>query len=271
MVTNMRTHTIEKYKSSFGLVAKEYKKYRGSYNDTLYALLFELANHTAEGPLSILDLGCGVGNSTEPIATMAKKLHIPLALTGCDIDERMLKQARLSAKKNKLPIAYMQGQAENIPFENETFDMVISGAAFHWFATKRAMKDVQRVLKPKGIYMVFWTQNVGDKNTLIGQDLYKTYKWQGIPRDLRDPKRVKDIFTQSGFKKVTLKNIPHSETRTMTETLGLIKTNSSYALLSASDKKIFMREMTKAYREALGKKNDTVWQEFHVCYGMRPL
>jgi ubiquinone/menaquinone biosynthesis C-methylase UbiE len=262
---------ISRYKQSFGLVSKEYKKYRWSYNDKLYKTLFSLVKAKEHKEISILDLGCGVGNSTEPMLQMASKMKFLVSIIGCDIDERMLKEARASAKKNGLPIVYVPGEAEKLPFEREQFDVVTSGAAFHWFATKKAMKEVRRVLKVGGIYFVFWTQNVGEKNKIIGKELYgnKKYKWQGIPRKLRKSEYVKDIFIKNGFEGVTVVKIPHVERRTMDETIGLIKTNSSYALLSPEDKKTFIKEMKKDYKKIIGDGIDTVRQEINVCYGMR--
>jgi ubiquinone/menaquinone biosynthesis C-methylase UbiE len=260
---------INKYKQSFGLVSKEYKKYRGTYTNGLYTLLFSLVKRRKRDTLTVLDLGCGVGNSTEPFLQMARKMKIPVSLVGCDPDERMLKEARISAKKNKLPIVYVLGKAEKLPFQKEQFDLVISGAAFHWFATKKAMGEVQRVLRKGGAYVAFWTQNIPDKNIIIGQALYKKYKWQGIPKGLRDPKNVRNVFIKAGFSKVKTMKTPYSERRTMDETIGLMKTNSSYALLSPKDKKIFEREMRKEYVKVLGRDSDTVEQVINVCSGIK--
>lgn len=265
----MKRHKLSEYKQSFGLVSKEYKKYRGEYNAKLFANLFSLLRVRKGESISILDLGCGVGNSTEPLFRMGMKRRSSISIVGCDIDARMIREARAGALKAKLPATYVIGKAEKLPFKREQFDLVISGAAFHWFATKTAMKEVYRVLKPGAAYAVFWIQNVSEKNVVFGQELYRKYKWQGIPRDLRNPKNVKKILIENGFMKVSIMKIPNTERRSMEETLGLIKTNSSYALLSPADKKIFIQEMRREYRKVLGNKTDTVWQEFNVCYGRK--
>jgi len=211
-----------------------------------------------------------VGNSAEPLLQAAHGSGIEISITCCDPDARMLREARISAKKNNLPITYVLGRAEKLPFKKEQFDFVISGAAFHWFATKNAMKEVQRILKPGGAYIVFWTQNVAGKNTIIGPEIYKKYKFQGIPRGLRDPKKVRAVFMKTGFLKVKNMQVPYREKRTMEETLGLMKTNSSYAILTSAKKKSFDREMRKAYVAAFGRGPDTIVQVINVCVGARP-
>lgn len=260
---------ISQQKQSFGVVAKEYKKFRGLYNNSLYKSLFSLIHPKAGEKVSILDLGCGVGNSTEPILAMAKKLKINAEVAGCDPDAEMLKEGKKSAKKNNLPIVYTVGSAEKLPYEKESFDFVTSGASFYWFATKKALKEIQRTLKKNGIYFVFWTQNVDDGTPAIGLDLCRKYKWGGIPQKLRNPEYVQDIFKKSGFLKVTTISVPYVEKKTIPETIGLLKTNSTYALLSPEDKKTFIKEMTAAHKKALGKNLFVCKQEIHICYGTK--
>ncbi len=160
-------------------------------------------------------------------------------IIGCDPDVKMLQEAKMSSKKNKLPITYVLAKAEKLPFRSSQFDLITSGAAFHWFATKKAMSEIQRVLNKGGFYAVYWTQNIKTERTTIGQELYKKYKWQGIPQKLRDLEYVKDLFKKGGFTKIKTLKLPFTEKKTITETIGLIKTNSTYALLSAENKNEF--------------------------------
>lgn len=259
---------IETNKKSFGSVAKEYKKYRGSYNTTLFKLLISFIRNDKKS-ISILDLGCGVGNSTEPIYLMAKKLKTPTSVFGIDPDKAMLEEAKKSAKKNKFPIQYLQGQAEKLPFENETFDLIISGASFHWFANEKAIKEIKRVLKPKGSYCVFWTQSIEKNKPVVGRELYKKYGFQGIPKELRDPGFVKNILLKFGFSKVIIKKVPYVQTKSNAEAIGLIKTNSGYATLSPADKKDFIKAMTLEYKKAFGAKNHRIKQVINVCCGSK--
>ncbi len=253
-------------KAAFGVFAKDYKKYRSEPDKKLYKHLFSLIkNQKRTGVASILDVGCGVGNSTEPLARSRN-----VTVTGSDIDERMIKEARSSAKKNKLPISYVAAPAEKLPFPKESFDAVISSAAFHWFANMKAMREIKRVLKKDGFYLVFWLTGKDSGRPTVGIETYKKYKWSGIPQKLRDIDAVKDIFTKAKFSNVGTIKIPTVEKRSVSETLGLIKTNSMYALLSPAQRKDFDASMKAAHIQAYGKDGVvTTRHDICVCWGYK--
>jgi ubiquinone/menaquinone biosynthesis C-methylase UbiE len=260
---------ISTNKQSFGQVAKDYKKYRGSYNSALFKKIISLAAMRNK-EISILDLGCGVGNSTEPLYKAAKKLKITINIVGCDPDIYMLKEAASSARRLKLPITYVCSSAEKMPFEDHAFDLIISGAAFHWFANKKALNEIKRVLKKDGVYVAFWVLQVKNNKPAIGQELYKAYKWKGIPGKLRDLEYIKTLFKKSDFKNVGVDTVPFLEKKTLGEELGNLRTNSTYALLSVGDKKEFMKGMRTEYKKVLGKnKTHTLFQEINICYGYK--
>ncbi|HEY0908238.1 MAG TPA: class I SAM-dependent methyltransferase [Candidatus Paceibacterota bacterium] len=258
-------------KNAFGLAAKDYQKYRRSYGAELYMLLFSLIEGQKAGEkTAILDIGCGTGKSTEPIFASADGRD--LAVLGIDPDEAMLNEARLSAKKKKLPIVYMQGTAEKLPFEKESFDAAISGAAFHWFGNKRSLAKILNILKPGGVLFVFWVQYAESATSkpTIGEEIYERYDWKGIPKKFRGQDYVCGLLNESGFKNVEKKTILFKERATVAESVGLLKTNSSYLLLSEKDKKDFVRDMTKAYKDALGKAGyEESDMELRVCYGFK--
>lgn len=251
---------VNNIKNSFGLFAKNYKKYRGEPDKKLYTHIASLlSGFKTKEKKSILDIGCGVGNSTEPLL----KLKNISSVVGCDIDERMIKVAQLSAKQSHLNIQYTTAAAEKLPFEKDTFDIAISGAAFHWFATSMAMKEIKRVLKKDGIYMVFWLMNT-DSTTPIGYEVYKKYTWSGIPEKLKDIDYVKNIFNQAKYNDVQTIKIPVVEKSTVDQMLGLIKTNSNYSLLTKDQRKDFDVSMKNAYIKVY-KKDTMITTKYDMC------
>lgn len=253
-------------KNAFGLAAKDYQKYRRSYDVELYHLLFSLIKSGNE--ISILDLGCGTGKSTEPIFNAMDNRKI--SVVGVDPDSAMLEEARISANEKKLPIIYKEGSAENLPFRESVFDAVISGAAFHWYGNVNTIQKVKAIMKEGGVFFVFWVQYINKNEKTIGDELYGKYNWKGIPKKFRGQKFVEDLLIESGFVNVNRANIPFMEKHTIPEIIGLLKTNSSYILLSDKDKEDFVRDMTKAHEEVLGNDGFKIDKmEIRICYGFK--
>ena len=257
---------------SFGSIAKQYQKYRRSYDPRLYKLLFSLL---PARKLRIMDLGCGTGKSTEPLIAMARTKEV--SVVGVDPDEAMLREARLSAKKKGLPIDYVVGSAEKLRFSGESFDVVTAGAAFHWFANRRALTRIRSILKDGGVFLVFWVRHLktqkptgGGDSPEIGCKIYGKYDWRGIPKGFKDTDVVHELIAGSGFKKVREATIPFVEKKTIAETIGCLKTNSSYIIMPPDIKHRFIKEMTQAYKDALGnRKYDTNRLELRVFYGFK--
>ena len=247
-------------------MAKEYQKYRRSYDSKIYKQLFSLL---PKGTLSILDIGCGTGKSTEPLLLKAPSRHI--SVFGLDPDISMLREAKISAARKKLAIKYLQGTAEKLPFVKRKFDAVITGAAFHWFGdNKRALKNIKNVLKPNGMFFIFWALYTRINHPTIGAKLYEKYNWKGFPEKFRKQFYVRKLLSGAGFKRIKTIKISFTEKNTISHAIGVLKTNSSYALMSPKDKAGFVREMTQAYKKALGKrKYITDNLETLICYGFK--
>lgn len=93
----------------------------------------------------VLDVGTGTG----VVAITAARLGA--AATGLDLTPELLDQARASAPIAGLSIDWKEGDAENLPFPDASFDAVLSQFG-HMFAPRPdvAVKEMLRVLKPGG-------------------------------------------------------------------------------------------------------------------------
>ncbi|XP_078482415.1 putative methyltransferase DDB_G0268948 [Ciona intestinalis] len=90
----------------------------------------------------VADVGCGSGQSTEMFAPYFHNV------IGVDVSHNQIAMAR---EKNKTKnVSYMVGASEELPFEDESLDLVASGAAVHWFDFKKFANECNRVLKPNG-------------------------------------------------------------------------------------------------------------------------
>lgn len=97
----------------------------------------------------ILDVGGGTGI----MALLALGMGASKAICG-DISEYMLEQGRSKAKSlgyNSDRIKFRQLDAELLPFEDDSFDVVMTGMAFGLFPDQeKAVKEMFRVLRPGG-------------------------------------------------------------------------------------------------------------------------
>jgi len=98
----------------------------------------------------LLEVPVGTG-----ILTMPLYRTIPKAQVTClDYSEQMMNNAKKRAEEMNLQnITFRQGDVGALPFEDETFDLVLSLNGFHAFPDKEAAyRETYRVLKKGGIF-----------------------------------------------------------------------------------------------------------------------
>ncbi|WP_025732854.1 class I SAM-dependent methyltransferase [Carnimonas nigrificans] len=95
----------------------------------------------------VLDLGCGAGHVSFQLADLAGEM------TAYDLSPRMLAVVAETAREREYDnICTVQGVAEALPFDEASFDVVISRfSAHHWRDLGAALREVRRVLKPGGV------------------------------------------------------------------------------------------------------------------------
>jgi arsenite methyltransferase len=95
----------------------------------------------------VLDLGCGAGTDTLVAAQM---VGAGGRVTGIDMTPEMLAKARASSVELDADnVDFVEGEAESLPFADETFDVVISNGVIDLIPDKDAVFDeLFRVLKP---------------------------------------------------------------------------------------------------------------------------
>lgn len=101
----------------------------------------------------ILDLGCGRGEDT---ILAAKLVGDQGKATGLDLTPAMIAEAEKNAKQeNAKNASFVAGDIENLPFEDMSFDGIISNCVInHARSKKRAYSEIQRVLKQGGRFVV---------------------------------------------------------------------------------------------------------------------
>ena len=94
----------------------------------------------------VLDIGCANGNTLEYLA----KLPINVDLVGIEPSNSLIKEAN---KGDKYII--IRAYAEQMPFNNSSFDHAYSRYAVKWFMDiSKSFKEVHRVLKPNSLFLI---------------------------------------------------------------------------------------------------------------------
>jgi len=125
-----------------------YKTKLGAFVDEVETKLVLSLFKPTEG-MKILDVGCGTGNFSIKLAEMG------FEVIGIDISEDMLAKARKKANEKGLNIQFRIMDVYNLDFSDNTFDGVLSMAAFEFIKKPQdAYNEIYRVLKQSGKILI---------------------------------------------------------------------------------------------------------------------
>jgi ubiquinone/menaquinone biosynthesis C-methylase UbiE len=109
-----------------------------------------------EGGLDALDLGSGSGT----LAVWAKQREPALRIRGLDGDPAIIGQAVRKAARAGVDVAFDEGLSYELPYEDASFDRVLSSLFFHHLVPRdkdRTIAEVARVLRPGGqLHVADW-------------------------------------------------------------------------------------------------------------------
>jgi ubiquinone/menaquinone biosynthesis C-methylase UbiE len=103
----------------------------------------------AEAPpeAAVLDVGCGPAEILVRLAGISPTLR----LTGVDVDGPMIERARRKAARAHVAPTFAVADAASLPFEDGSFDLVVSSfAVHHWPDPHAGLAEIMRVLKAGG-------------------------------------------------------------------------------------------------------------------------
>jgi ubiquinone/menaquinone biosynthesis C-methylase UbiE len=136
-----------------------------------------LARVRPEPEWEVLDVATGAGHTALSFAPFVRRV------VALDLTAEMLAQTRQLADARKLSnIETCRGDAEAIPFPDESFDLVCCRLAFHHFPNpQNALREFVRVLRPGGF--------LGFSDNLVVEDPQGAEIYNQIEK-LRDPSHV---------------------------------------------------------------------------------
>lgn len=197
----------------FTCMNDDYSQVEGYFNEADLGLGCGIPTEFAdikEGDF-VLDLGSGAGNDV----FIARKLTGEKGkVVGLDMTEKMINKA----KENKLKLGYenvefVQGDIEQMPFDDNQFDVVISNCVLNLVPDKnKAFSEIFRVLKPGGHFCISDIVTEGNLPEKLQEiaTLYVGCVSGALQKDL-----YLDIVKQSGFNEISIRkakqiNIPDS-------------------------------------------------------------
>jgi demethylmenaquinone methyltransferase/2-methoxy-6-polyprenyl-1,4-benzoquinol methylase len=194
--------------------------------------LLGLAGHKAsEHGEKYLDICCGTGDLA---LTLAKRAAAGTQITGLDFSQNMLdlaaeRQKRLARRKDKVKTVQMEwicGDAQNLPFEDNTFNgAIISFGLRNLTDLQKGLDEMARVVKPGGrvvnldlghstvplfapIFDAYFSNVVPVIGGILQNDL-KAYKY--LPESGRTyprPEAISEMFRKAGL--INIRHIPQA-------------------------------------------------------------
>lgn len=130
-----------------------------------------------DGAGKALDIGCGNG----PLTIRIAKKFPDCEIMGIDTWGGSWEYSKTVCEKNAAlegvseRVGFERGSAASLPFEDETFDMVVSNLVFHEVRDvrekSRLIQEALRVVKPQGRFvfqdLFLWKQVYGDTDDLL--------------------------------------------------------------------------------------------------------
>jgi ubiquinone/menaquinone biosynthesis C-methylase UbiE len=141
-------------------------------NDFYRDVAIEVTTKLSAG--TILDIGTGPGYVPIDIARESSSLEVK----AIDISPAMVAIASKNAQKAGLErrVQFKFGSAEKIPFEDKSFDLIISTLSFHhWARPEKCFQEIHRALKPGGEAWIYEIRQ--DVPEEAKQQLRKSYGW----------------------------------------------------------------------------------------------
>jgi ubiquinone/menaquinone biosynthesis C-methylase UbiE len=145
----------------------------------------------------VLDIGCGTGT----LALMVKQAHPQAEVVGLDGDAKVLAIAKAKAAKARVDLLLEQGMSYQMPYQDNSFDRVLSSLMLHHLSTdnkKRTFSEALRVLRSGGELHVV---DFGPPRTLYSRLVaFVAARSEQAQVNIRG--LLPEMFREAGFKQV---------------------------------------------------------------------
>ncbi|HUK26460.1 MAG TPA: methyltransferase domain-containing protein [Terriglobales bacterium] len=151
----------------------------------------------------VLDLGCGSGWATRMLARLVGEGPEGFGqVVGLDISDEMIRQARAESKDFE-NILYVWGSAQQIPWEENFFDKMLSVESFYYYPDQdRALAELFRVMAPRGRMFILINLYKDNPYSLQWVDKLK------VPVQVRSSAEYVELLKQHAFENIEARQIP---------------------------------------------------------------
>lgn len=151
----------------------------------------------------VLDLGCGSGWATRLLARLVGEGPDGFGqVVGLDVADEMIREAR-TASKDFDNVLYVWGSAQQIPWEENFFDKVLSVESFYYYADQdRALMELFRVMAPRARLFILINLYKDNQYSLQWVDKLK------VPVHVRSEAEYVELLKRHAFENVEACRIP---------------------------------------------------------------
>lgn len=146
---------------------------------------------------TVLDVGCGTGRLVKFLNENGFEAY------GCDKADQAVEQARRLNKKR----AVIKASATSLPFENHSFDLVISISLIEHLNLNEAEKfliEADRILKPNGFVFLITPNFSSPARYLLGKKWFAYF--DPTHKNFFTPKNLSQLLKNKGFGNIKLRH-----------------------------------------------------------------
>ncbi|XP_063285502.1 putative methyltransferase DDB_G0268948 [Pelobates fuscus] len=263
-ITQMTDHLFKS--KAFSSV---YQQYMVPVSSDVMNLIFSYLKEKKSKPYdTAVDVGCGTGRYTMPLAKRFKKV------IGVDISESQLEEAKQFCSLEN--VTFQVAAAENLPLEDASVDLVNAGLAAHWFNVEKFVHEAVRVLKPNGCLAVhafvpFFQLQDGNNdaalNVVMKQCLDKMSEFKYENNNIMHH-QYEEVFNAIPLKdKEWVTDIPVVFEMSVEEIIGFFQSIYMYQEFLKHDKNAairFLMHLEQRFRDILGDGYESALIKVHI-------
>ncbi len=163
---------MKTFKDHFSTASDHYRKFRPDYPEALFQYLASISPKQQQA----LDVGCGNGQASLALSQFFSQVD------ACDASAEQIKNAATTSN-----LQYHVNPAEALPAADNSVDLVTVAQAIHWFEHHAFFNEVERVLKPGGVFAC-WGYELLHTNTEL--DAVIRYIHSTVLADYWPPERA---------------------------------------------------------------------------------